>query len=74
MTIPRSAIRVLAYSGYRGEEEPRAIEVEGRQLEVTVLRRWQGPEGRWFETVDREGGKHTLLCLDPELSWWRVGD
>ena len=34
-------IKVIAYSGYRGEETPRAIILQGERIEVVgILRRW----------------------------------
>ncbi len=66
-------VKVLAYSGHRGEEEPRALEIAGVRLGVReILRRWRDPEGRVFEVRDERGERHVLLCRDPELSWWRL--
>ena len=73
--MTREAVQVHAYSGYRGEEEPRVLVMAGSRLEIDqVLRRWREPEGRYFEVLDRNGGRHVLCCREPELSWWRVGD
>ena len=36
--------RVIAYSGYQGEQEPRALVVEGERLEVVSIQdRWYDP-------------------------------
>jgi len=33
-------IKVIAYSGYRGEETPRAIILQGERIEVVGILRW----------------------------------
>ena len=66
-------IRVRAYAGSRGEEEPRAVEVEGRWRAVEeVDGAWREPGARWFR-VRIEGGELLLLrCDDADLGWWRT--
>lgn len=66
-------IGVRAYSGSRGEEEPRAVEIAGRWRAIErVESAWREPGARWFR-VQIEGGRVLLLrCDDGDLSWWRV--
>ena len=62
--------RVEAYCGGRGEEEPRALEIDGRRLEIDAIEgRWQEPEGRFFR-VRAVGRSHVLFCRTGDLSWW----
>jgi hypothetical protein len=42
-------VQVICYSGYAADQEPRAVVVDGRRLEVlAVERRWREPEARCF--------------------------
>ena len=73
--MTRQPVSVMAYSGYRGEQEPRAMEVEGVAVEIDrIVRRWQQPDGRCFQVLDRNGVVHVLLCAEPDLTWWRLRD
>jgi hypothetical protein len=39
--MPEERIRVIAYSGYRGEETPKTFFLHGKQIEVVeILSRW----------------------------------
>lgn len=39
-----STIKVIAYSGYQGEQEPRALVFDGERLDVlSVADRWYAP-------------------------------
>ena len=67
-------IRVAAWSGSRGEEEPRRFELEGRELEVAeILERWREPHGRAFRVRADDGRSYLLFCQEPELRWWLMG-
>ncbi len=73
--MTREPVSVVAYSGYRGEQEPRALQVAGVAVEIDrIVRRWQQPDGRCFQVLDRNGVVHVLLCAEPDLTWWRLGD
>ena len=70
---PGIPIVVSAYSGGRGEEEPRELEVDGRRLAVhEVVRAWREPLGRFFLVLDELGCRHLLLCDEGDQRWWRV--
>ena len=50
MGIP---ITVACYAGYRGEQEPRSLELGGHAIEVKLIRdRWISPDHRYFKIVD----------------------
>jgi hypothetical protein len=66
-------IAVAAYAGGRGEEEPRALDVDGRRLAVReIVRAWREPDGRLFLVVDELGSRHVLLCDERDRRWWRL--
>jgi len=61
---------VIAYAGYRGEQEPRAVVLEGRRLGVAQIeRRWRDPDADGFE-VRLEDGRRIQLRLDRNGEWW----
>jgi hypothetical protein len=70
---PGLALEILAYSGGRGEEEPRALRLGGERVEVReVLARWKQPSGRFFRVATEDGHVHELFCREADLSWWLV--
>ncbi len=65
--------RVVAYSGYHGEQEPRALIVEGQRLEVVEIRdRWYDPRARHFRVRASDGRDYLLRYDLEELGWSRV--
>lgn len=68
-------MKVLAYSGYRGEQEPRALVTGRRRLEVTAIdERWREPEASYFRVRTEDGGRHLLRFDREKLDWTRVRD
>ena len=67
--MPQRA-EVIAYAGYRGEQEPRALVVDGRRLEVAeVRRRWIAPDGRFFEVRLADRRTFVLRLAEEDSSW-----
>ncbi len=67
-----SPVEVIAYSGYRGEQEPRAVVIDGQRLEVRqVHRRWRSPDGRYFE-VEVAGERRVALRCRAEDGLWSL--
>ena len=63
-------IEVIAYAGYVGEQEPRAVVLEGRRLAVErIERRWRDPDADRFE-VRLEDGRRLELRHDRDGEWW----
>ena len=63
-------VKVHAYSGYQGEQEPRALEVEGERLEVLgIADRWYDPAGRYFKVRASDGRIYLLRCDSESLAW-----
>lgn len=67
---PMQPVEVIAYAGYRGDQEPRAVVPDGRRLRVArIERRWRDPEAEGFE-VWLEDGRRLGLRRDCEGAWW----
>jgi hypothetical protein len=65
-------VEVIGYSGYIADEEPRAVVVDGRRLEVArVERRWREPEARFF-TVHLSDGTRCVLRQDASRGQWTM--
>jgi len=76
MIIP---IKVKCYAGYRGEEEPRALEMGGGGVEVkSILDRWLSPDHRYFKVVDMDDCiyiiRHNMHTHVWELVYYRHPD
>ena len=65
-------IRVHCYAGHRGEEEPRAFDLEERHLEVIeIIDRWLAPDHRYFK-VQADDGKLYILRYDERADEWEM--
>ncbi len=61
---------VVAYSGYQGEQEPRALVIGGRRYEVVAIDdRWLEPAARVFKVRVAGGGRYVLRCALDGLNW-----
>jgi hypothetical protein len=66
-------VEVIAYAGYRGDQEPRAVVLDGRRLRVhRIERRWRDPEADGFQ-VRLEDGRRLELRRDRDGEWWSAG-
>ena len=66
------AVRVDCYAGYRGEETPRRLEIDGRSVEVVeVIDRWIGEDHRYFEVRGDDGAVY-LLRHDERTDRWEL--
>jgi hypothetical protein len=69
-------IKVVSYSGGKGEESPRSFVLDGEKIEVlSVLRMWV-EEGaadrkrkRFFTVRGSDGYSHTLYHDEESLEW-----
>lgn len=65
-------LKVDCHAGYRGEETPRRLELEGRRVEVVeVLDRWYGPDHRYFKLRGDDGAVY-LLRHDEGADRWEL--
>ena len=69
-------IDVVAYSGYRGEETPRTILLNGKRIEVVeILRQWveERPENRetrrFYQIRGSDGNLYTICYDEKSLEW-----
>jgi hypothetical protein len=70
-------IEVIAYSGYRGEETPRAFLFHGERIEIVEIeRRWteeeveRGPRRRLFRVRGSDGRRHELHYDEEAMAWY----
>ena len=65
-------IRVECYAGHRGEEEPRALDLGDRRLEVIeIVDRWLAPDHRYFK-VQADDGNVYILRHDEAAGEWEM--
>ncbi len=63
-------VDVECYAGYRGEETPRRLEIDGRRVAVVeVIARWLGPDHRYFEVRGDDGVVYLLRHDEPADRW-----
>jgi hypothetical protein len=66
-------LKVVAYAGYQGEQEPRAFHFDGVRLEVLdIADRWYDPAGRYFKVRASDGALYLLRCDAESLEWQLV--
>jgi hypothetical protein len=70
-------IRVIAYSGYRGEEAPRDFMLAGRRIEVVEIQERWIEEGigdratkRFFKVKGSDGGIHKIFYDEKTAEWY----
>lgn len=65
-------VKVDAYSGYKGEETPRAFTIEGHRLEVIEqVERWYTETHCCFR-VQASDGRRYVLRYDLDLLRWEL--
>lgn len=63
-------VRVECYAGYQGEQEPRAIYVDGERLEiVTIAARWREPDDALFRVRANDGHTYVLRHSMIDDAW-----
>lgn len=63
-------IRVECYSGYRGEETPRAVWLGDRRVAVeAILDRWLAPDHRYFKFRGDDRGIYIIRHDQATLQW-----
>lgn len=63
-------VEVSTYSGYRGDQEPRSVVLEGRRLRVEAIEgRWREFHGDCFDVL-LENGARLRLRMDLGGRWW----
>ncbi len=63
-------IQVDCHAGYRGEETPRRLDLDGRRIEVVeVVDRWLGQDHRYFKVRGDDGAVYLLRHDEPADRW-----
>ena len=72
-------IRVIAYSGYRGEETPRTILLHGERIEVSeILRQWIEEKSgdrarkRFYQVKGSDGNLYMIYYDEKAMEWFRI--
>ena len=67
---PPIVIRVECYAGYRGEQEPRRLQLGSRCVEVVeVLDRWLAPDHRYFKVKGNDDATYIVRQDLVEQRW-----
>ncbi|MGI5863289.1 MAG: hypothetical protein ACOX6T_14710 [Myxococcales bacterium] len=64
-------LEVDCYSGYRGDETPRRLVIDGTVVAVSVVGRWRTPEHRYFRLRGEDG--RTYVIRQGESGEWEWG-
>jgi hypothetical protein len=77
--MPEEKIRVIAYSGYRGEETPRTILLHGERIEVfEILRQWIEEKSgdrarkRFYQVKGSDGNLYMIYSDEKAMEWFRI--
>lgn len=63
-------VRVECYAGYRAEETPRRLLLDGRSVEVVeLLERWRTPQARGFRLRGDDGALYLLVQENRSGQW-----
>lgn len=72
-------INVIAYSGYRGEETPRAILLHGERIKVIeILSQWieersgDRERKRFYKIKGSDGVLHMIYYDEKAMEWFRI--
>ena len=72
-------VKVIAYSGYRGEETPRIILIHGERIEVIeILSRWVEERSknrtrkRFYRVRGNDGLIHRIYYDERAMEWFYV--
>jgi hypothetical protein len=75
MATDPQVVEVPCHSGYTADEEPRAVVIDGRGLEVVrIERRWREPDARCFVVHLADGARCELRAEVTTGAWtmsWR---
>jgi hypothetical protein len=73
-------INVIAYSGYRGEEAPRTIFLQGKKIEVIeILRQWIEERSddrttkRFYQIKGGDGVLYRIYYDEKAMEWFYIG-
>lgn len=65
-------VDVECYAGYRGEERPRRIDINGRRIEIIEIKdRWITPSHRHFSIIGDDASTY-LIRYDTVRKEWEL--
>jgi len=77
--MPEERLKVIAYSGYRGEETPRTILLHGERIEVfEILSQWIEEKSddrsrkRFYKIKGSDGVLHMLYYDEKAMEWFHI--
>jgi hypothetical protein len=77
--VSEERIEVIAYSGYRGEETPRIILLQGERIEVIeILSRWveesleYSTRKRFYQVRGDDRFIHKIYYDEKEMQWYYI--
>jgi hypothetical protein len=63
-------IRVDCYSGYRGEETPRNVQIGDNKIEVKeIVDRWLAPDHRYFKFIGDDNAIYIIRHDHQAFKW-----
>jgi len=63
-------VTVETYSGYRADERPRALVLEGRRYEVLEVEdRWYSPGATYFRLLASDGNRYVVRHREAGDEW-----
>jgi hypothetical protein len=75
----KERIKVIAYSGYRGEETPRTILLHGKRIEVIeILKQWieersdDRSRKRFYQVKGSDGNLHRIYYDEKVMEWFHI--
>lgn len=75
--MPNARIEVIAYSGYRGEETPRAFTLQDKTIEVAEIQERWVEEGlndrtikRFYKVKGTDGAIHQIFYDEKAMEWY----
>lgn len=72
MTEEGIRIQVACYAGYRGEETPRRIFLQKRQIDVVeITDRWLAPDHRYFKLLGSDEATY-IIRHDTAADHWEL--
>jgi hypothetical protein len=79
--MPGEKIKVIAYSGHRGEETPRAFILRGKRIEVVQIQESWIEEGfadratrRLFKVKGNDGVTHKISYDEKTTEWYDMSE
>jgi hypothetical protein len=79
MGMSEEKIKVIAYSGYRGEETPRAIILHNKKIDVVkILRMWieetfeEKERKRYYQIKGSDGSLYRIYYHEKAMEWFHI--